>query len=246
MPCVGASDEHNWAKCRSPISNLTEATLIARQFYPRAARPRSPGRLGIPPAGRAAGPFKGVGPSFCFDRTRLGGLGHFKSFRGTVFGNLSQVGRTIGFERIGCWKLPASWAPSTYESRGGPYRPPSAWWPFSADQHRFVNAPLIVGSIAIADQSCAPLAGVLLVVRSTSITTGDRRRQANSLAKRKNQLATMEDRLLNAYLAGTVDEAVYTAKAAELKAEAARADEALARSPLRLDPERRQHVAGFK
>jgi site-specific DNA recombinase len=58
--------------------------------------------------------------------------------------------------------------------------------------------------------------------------TAYRRRQATSLAKRKSELATMRDRLLNAYLAGTVDEVVYTAKAAELKAEAARADEALA------------------
>jgi hypothetical protein len=58
--------------------------------------------------------------------------------------------------------------------------------------------------------------------------TAYRRRQATSLAKRKSELATMQDRLLNAYLAGTVDEVVYTAKAAELKAEAARAEEALA------------------
>jgi hypothetical protein len=58
--------------------------------------------------------------------------------------------------------------------------------------------------------------------------TAYRRRQATSLGKRKSELATMQDRLLNAYLAGTVDEVVYTAKAAELKAEAAKADEALA------------------
>ena len=38
----------------------------------------------------------------------------------------------------------------------------------------------------------------------------------------------MQDRLLNAYLAGTVEEGVFRAKSNELKAEAARADEALA------------------
>jgi len=55
-----------------------------------------------------------------------------------------------------------------------------------------------------------------------------RRRQAGSLAKRKAELATMQDRLLNAYLAGTVDEAVYKAKCGELKAEVAKTDESLA------------------
>ena len=58
--------------------------------------------------------------------------------------------------------------------------------------------------------------------------TAYRRRQATSLAKRKTELATMQDRLLNAYLAGTVEEVVYKAKSNELKAEAAKADETLA------------------
>ena len=38
----------------------------------------------------------------------------------------------------------------------------------------------------------------------------------------------MQDRLLNAYLAGTVDEVVYKAKSNELKSEAAKTDESLA------------------
>ena len=42
-------------------------------------------------------------------------------------------------------------------------------------------------------------------------------------------MATMQDRLLNAYLVGTIEEAVYKAKSNELKAEAAKPDEALAR-----------------
>ena len=59
--------------------------------------------------------------------------------------------------------------------------------------------------------------------------TAYRRRQATTLAKRKTELATMQDRLLNAYLAGTVDEVAYKAKSNELKAEAAKADESLAK-----------------
>ena len=58
--------------------------------------------------------------------------------------------------------------------------------------------------------------------------TAYQRRQATALAKRKSELASMQDRLLNAYLAGTVEEVIYKAKSNELKAEAARADEALA------------------
>ena len=58
--------------------------------------------------------------------------------------------------------------------------------------------------------------------------TAHKRRQATALAKRKSELATMQDRLLNAYLAGTVDEAAYKAKSAELRGESAKADEALA------------------
>jgi site-specific DNA recombinase len=57
--------------------------------------------------------------------------------------------------------------------------------------------------------------------------TAHQRRAATTLAKRKSELATMQDRLLNAYLAGTVEEVIYTAKSNELKAEAAKADESL-------------------
>ena len=58
--------------------------------------------------------------------------------------------------------------------------------------------------------------------------TGYRRQQATALSKRKSELATMQDRLLNAYLSGTVEEGLYKSKSNELKAEAAKADEALA------------------
>ena len=55
-----------------------------------------------------------------------------------------------------------------------------------------------------------------------------RRQQSTSLAKRKTELATMQDRLLNTYLTGTIEEKIYKAKSNELKAETAKADEALA------------------
>jgi site-specific DNA recombinase len=48
------------------------------------------------------------------------------------------------------------------------------------------------------------------------------RRQAASLSKRKAELATMHNRLLNAYLAGTVEEEAFKAKSGELKAEVIR------------------------
>jgi site-specific DNA recombinase len=56
--------------------------------------------------------------------------------------------------------------------------------------------------------------------------TANQRRHGAALAKRKSELATMQDRLLNAYLAGTVEEAVYKAKTSELKVETLRTDEA--------------------
>ena len=66
------------------------------------------------------------------------------------------------------------------------------------------------------------------LVAAVSDLTAYRRRQSTSLAKRNSELATMQNRLLNAYLVGTVEEVVYKAKSNELKAEAAKADEALA------------------
>lgn len=55
------------------------------------------------------------------------------------------------------------------------------------------------------------------------------RRQAAALKKRRSELAGMQDRLLNAYLAGTVDEAIYRAKTAELGSELRAIEEALER-----------------
>jgi DNA invertase Pin-like site-specific DNA recombinase len=59
--------------------------------------------------------------------------------------------------------------------------------------------------------------------------TASQRRQAAALTKRKSELVSMQDRLLNAYLAGTVEEAIYKAKSSELKIETSRADESLAK-----------------
>ena len=55
--------------------------------------------------------------------------------------------------------------------------------------------------------------------------TAYQRRQAASLIKRKTELGTMQDRLLNAYLGGTVEEATFEAKSRELRAEANKMDE---------------------
>jgi len=49
----------------------------------------------------------------------------------------------------------------------------------------------------------------------------------------------MQDRLLNAYLTGTVDEGVYQTKSNELKGEAARVEEAIG-TLAELSPERRE------
>ncbi len=58
--------------------------------------------------------------------------------------------------------------------------------------------------------------------------TAHLRRQSVALAKRKSELATMQGRLLNAFLAGTVEEDIYKVKSNELKVEAAKADDVLA------------------
>lgn len=58
--------------------------------------------------------------------------------------------------------------------------------------------------------------------------TASRRRQSTALSKRRSELANMQDRLLNAYLSGTVEEAVYKAKSNQLKSEALQTAEALA------------------
>ena len=54
------------------------------------------------------------------------------------------------------------------------------------------------------------------------------RQQRRTLAKRRSELRNMEDRLLNAYLAGMLDEDAFNAKAAELKCEAAEVAASLA------------------
>ena len=54
-----------------------------------------------------------------------------------------------------------------------------------------------------------------------------KQRQLSAMTKRIAELATMQDRLLNAYLGGTIDEATYSAKSAELKGETAKAEETI-------------------
>ncbi len=60
---------------------------------------------------------------------------------------------------------------------------------------------------------------------SLSDLLSHQRRRAATLAKRKSELMAMQDRLLNAYLAGAVDDDAFKAKTAELKADTARVTE---------------------
>ena len=53
-------------------------------------------------------------------------------------------------------------------------------------------------------------------------------RQQSSLTKRRGELAGMQDRLLNAYIAGSIDEATFKAKGDDLKTQIATIDESLA------------------
>jgi hypothetical protein len=61
------------------------------------------------------------------------------------------------------------------------------------------------------------------------------RRQRQALGRRQAELRTMQDPLLTAYLEGTVDEAAYQRKSADLKAEAALVEESL-RQVADMDP----------
>ena len=60
----------------------------------------------------------------------------------------------------------------------------------------------------------------------SDITTHQRQQRA-TLTKRKSELATMQDRLLNVYLAGGVDEPTFQTKSAELKSEALKVQKAI-------------------
>jgi hypothetical protein len=53
------------------------------------------------------------------------------------------------------------------------------------------------------------------------------RQQRAAMAKRQTELESMQDRLLNAFLASTIDEATFKAKSAELNHDAAKTREAL-------------------
>ena len=57
--------------------------------------------------------------------------------------------------------------------------------------------------------------------------TDQRRRRRQALLKRQTELKAMQDRLLTGYLQGTIDEATFTAKSAEMKAESAQVGESL-------------------
>ncbi|MFM9114673.1 MAG: hypothetical protein ACKOU6_00735 [Planctomycetota bacterium] len=68
------------------------------------------------------------------------------------------------------------------------------------------------------------------LVVSAGPTHGEQTPSTNSYcSSRKTELGTMQDRLLNAYLAATLDDATYATKADEFKAELLRVEESLGR-----------------
>ncbi|MHB8973292.1 MAG: recombinase zinc ribbon domain-containing protein [Pirellulaceae bacterium] len=79
-------------------------------------------------------------------------------------------------------------------------------------------------TLQFADQETANWFRQTLATAFTDVEAA-RKRQLHVLAKRISELATMQDRLLNAYLASTVDETTYSAKSAELKSETLKAEE---------------------
>lgn len=62
------------------------------------------------------------------------------------------------------------------------------------------------------------------------------RQRKQSMAKRKTELAGMQDRLLNGYLAGAIEQAAFQAKAVDLKREIGQVEESLERATL-CDPD---------
>jgi hypothetical protein len=52
-----------------------------------------------------------------------------------------------------------------------------------------------------------------------SVLVVAKKRQITQLTKRRSELVAMQDRLLNAYLAGTLDQGTDTTKAMELKSD---------------------------
>ncbi|MCL2649135.1 MAG: recombinase family protein [Phycisphaerales bacterium] len=63
------------------------------------------------------------------------------------------------------------------------------------------------------------------------------RKQSQSLTKRQSELKGMQDRLLNAYLANTIDESIFATKSENLKTEQTQVDRHLAQVHL-IDPSR--------
>ena len=104
----------------------------------------------------------------------------------------------------------------------GPDHPTVRWK--AADLERAIADDLV--ALRLAPEPAAWFRKALAL--TVDDLTSHQRRQTTALNKRKTELAAMQNRLLNAYLAGTVEETIYKAKSNELKSDAARTDEALA------------------
>jgi len=84
-----------------------------------------------------------------------------------------------------------------------------------------------------------------MTIQTAFADVGELQRQRKqSMAKRKTELAGMQDRLLNGYLSGAIDQAVFQTKTADLKREIAQVEESLERATscdpdaIRLQPAR--------
>ena len=80
----------------------------------------------------------------------------------------------------------------------------------------------IAGDLAALQMPTPEIAGWFKRALAAALqdVTENRRRQRQTLAKRRTELRVMEDRLLNAYLGGVIDEPTFRSKTDELKSEA--------------------------
>ncbi len=104
----------------------------------------------------------------------------------------------------------------------GPDHPKLRWK--AADLERLVTNDLV--QLQISDIDLAEYLRTALLGSLDDVSAHQRQQNA-VLKKRSSEIAGMQDRLLNAYLAGTVDEATYQTKSNELKGEAAPVEEAI-------------------
>ncbi len=116
-------------------------------------------------------------------------------------------------------------------SKQGQDHPPVRWR--EADLEKAILDDL--ATLRMPSQEIADWFRTTLKAAFTDVEDLHKRHKA-LLAKRKTELATMKDRLLNCYLSGAVEEATFNAKTAELAGELAEVEESLQKAES-FDPE---------